>query len=402
MLSSETLFPVGTARFRLRGAMSRVPPVELRTQSGHERDVRHATPLELFFDLVFVAAIAELTSALEAEPTLTGLARFAGLFVVIWWVWVPLTTYADRFGTEDSFHRGALLLAGLLAIGLAAGAPAAFRGHPTLFVTSYILLGVEQLALFDRARRHVPQIRSLYTSYLVVGVFSVVCWAGSLAVVGWQRYLVWAFAIVIEMATPWVSAPAGRPAPMNVTHIPERFGLFMFIVLGQSVAHLVSATTQRPWTLQLIVVLAAAYGSIVALWWISLRAVDATAVARGPRSALAYMFVQLPMFAGIAAASAGLHSAILAATGGEPIGVGARAAIYGGTAVYLAAAAALPAAPRRRHSRHVRLAASAAALCLVFMGAVVAPVYLVPSLTLVLAVAVLVDRRRPLAASPHS
>ena len=94
--------------------------------------------------------------------------------------------------------------------------------------------------------------------------------------------------------------------------------------------------------------------------------------------------LNLPVVAGIAAASAGLHIAILAAHSGGTIGIGPRAALYGGVGVYLMATALLPSDKLSRARRLVRLATALAAMALVVMGAFVVPVYLVPALTAVL------------------
>jgi low temperature requirement protein LtrA len=366
------------------------------TADGHHRDERHASWLELFFDLVFVAAIAQLASSLQEQPSVASLARFAGLFVVVWWVWVMLTTYADRFGTDDSFNRGAFLLAMLFGVGLAVGAPEAFHGRTTPFAIAYILLKSEQLVLFARARRQETAVRELYGWFTLVGLFSLACWLSSLLLPAWPRFVLWSIAIGAEMATPWLTMAAARRAPLNVWHLPERFGLFALIVLGESVVRLVSAATQRPWSAQLCVVLAAAFVTIAGMWWISFNAIDHAMVRRGRRPTLAYIYSQLPMVAGIAAASAGLHRAILAAAGGGAIPLAPRGAVYGGVAVYLLAVAALPAARGRTRARRARLAAGLAAFSLVYMGALVAPVFLVPTLTLVLAVEILCEMPRPI------
>jgi len=90
---------------------------------------------------------------LAARLTAAGLARFAGLFVVIWWVWLTFTVYTARFGTCDAFHRAPILLAMLVTDGLAASVPGAFVGRTTPFAVAYALLKGEQLVLFERARR---------------------------------------------------------------------------------------------------------------------------------------------------------------------------------------------------------------------------------------------------------
>jgi hypothetical protein len=139
----------------------------------------------------------------------------------------------------------------------------------------------------------------------------------------------------------------------------------------------------RPWSLPLAVVLAAALLTLAAVWWAWLSSADRDALAT-PQAIAGFTAVNLPIVAGIAAASAGLHIAILAAHGGGTIGIGPRAALYGGVSVYLLASAILPSRKLTRRARTARLATSLAAMGLVFMGAIVVPVYLVPALTAVL------------------
>jgi len=363
----------------------------LLTGNGHDTDERHATWLELFFDLVFLAATAQLAAVLASHASIGGIARFAALFTVIWWVWVMFTTYSDRFGTEDLFHRFSILLAMLLAVGLVAATPAAFLGHATPFVVAYLLLKVEQVGLFVRAWRNVPAIRPFYGRFIATGVFSCVCWSASLAVTGPARLALCAVGLLAEMLTPWLSIEAAQRAPLNVSHLPERFGTFVLIVLGGSVVQLVTAASQRPWTVQLAVVLFAAFTTIAAMWWIAFNSFDHDAVRRGRRPTLVYIYIQLPLVAAIAGVSAGLHRAILAATGAGPIHLGPRIAIYAGVAVALVMTAVLPAGHAHPRARRIRLIAAAVAAGLVAMGAVVAPVFLLPSLSLVLAAVVASD-----------
>jgi hypothetical protein len=134
----------------------------------------------------------------------------------------------------------------------------------------------------------------------------------------------------------------------------------------------------------LAVVLAAAVLTIAALWWAWLTAADPGAVA-SPQAVARVTAVNLPIVVGVAAASAGLHIAILAAHGGGTIGTGPRVALYGGVSIYLLATALLPSTRLRRPARLARLATSLAAMGLVFMGAIVVPVFLVPALAVVMA-----------------
>ena len=147
---------------------------------------------------------------------------------------------------------------------------------------------------------------------------------------------------------------------------------------------MISAATARPWSVPLATVLAAALITLAALWLAWLTAADREAL-DGPAAIARFTAANLPLVAGIAAASAGLHIAVLAADGAATIGTGPRAALYGGVSVCLLATTILPSGKMTGWRRAVRLATSAAAMGLVFMGAIVRPVYLVPALTVILA-----------------
>ena len=359
-----------------------LPPTRLRIGDGREREDRHSSWLELFFDLVFVAAVSQLAGALQQHPTTGTLFRFVGLFIPVWWSWLNLSIYADRHEADDDpVHRLAFLLAGLFGVGLAVGADQAMHGHVGAFLVAFLALRALQLALWARARRHVPQVARLYRRHLCTFGAGSLLWAASLAVPAAVRPMLWAAALAIEVAGPLTAARARASLPLNPAHLTERLEIFVLIVLGESVTRLVSAATHRSATPQLIVVLTAAFTTIASLWWISLRAADKTPIAAGPTiGSIAYRLLYLPVVLSIAAASAGLHIAILAATGGT-IGTPARMALYGGTAVFLLAAAALPVGSAGRAARLLRLGAAVASFALVPMGSFVAPVWLAPALT---------------------
>jgi hypothetical protein len=157
-------------------------------------------------------------------------------------------------------------------------------------------------------------------------------------------------------------------------------------------ARLISAAAMRPWSLPLAVVLAAALITLAALWWAWLTTADRCALDSQPAIAR-FTALNLPIVAGMAAASAGLHIANLATDGGSAIPVGPRAALYGGVGVSLLASAILPSTKMSRTARVARLAAALAAMGLVFMGAIVEPVYLVPALAIVLAIGLAAEAR---------
>jgi low temperature requirement protein LtrA len=260
-----------------------------------------------------------------------------------------------------------------------------------------------QLALYARARHHLPATRALYTRYLIFFGAGGALWLSSLAAGGALWYAIWGAALLTDAAGALAMLTPSRRVPVNPCHLADRFQIFVLIVLGESVARLISAAAMRPWSVPLAVVLTAALLTLAAVWWVWLTTADRDALGT-PQAIARFTAVNLPIVAGIAAASAGLHIAILAAHGGGTIGIGPRAALYGGVSLYLLASAILPSRKLTRRTRIARLATSLAAMGLVFMGAIVVPVYLVPALTAVLALGLAAEalriKHRPAARAP--
>jgi len=376
---------------RLAAEHVHLPHPPLRTADGHYRDERRASWLELFFDLAFAGAVGQLAGALQEHPALGTLARFVMLFTPIWWLWVQLTFYADRHESNDAAHRIPVLTAILLCIGLAASAPRALSGNTTGFVIAFACLRGLQLLLYARARRHLPTTRPLYNCYLLCFGLGWALWLSSLAVSGPARYAFWGVALLADASGAMAMLVPRRRVPVNPAHLADRFQLFVLIVLGESMARLISAAAIRSWSLPLAIVLAAALITLAALWWAWLTTADHRAL-DGPPAVARFTALNLPLVAGIAAVSAGLHLAILAADGASTIAAGPRAALYGGVSIFLLASAVLPSKKLSRTVRVTRLVTAAAAMGLVFMGAIVEPVYLVPALTVVLALGLCTER----------
>jgi len=370
----------------------------LRTADGHHRDERRASWLELFFDLAFAGAVGQLAGAFQSHPSLAALARFVILFIPIWWLWVQLTFYADRHETEDAAHRIAILAAILLCVALAASAPRALAGHPVGFIIAFACLRGLQLLLYARAWRHLPATRPLYSCYLIWFSAGGALWLASLAVGGPIRYAFWGAALLADAVGSLAMLTPRRRLPLNSAHLADRFQLFVLIVLGESMARLIGAAATRPWSLPLAVVLTAALITLAALWWGWLTTADRRAL-DSPAAIARFTALNLPLVGGIAAASAGLHLAILAADGASTIAAGPRAALYGGVSVCLLASILLPSVKLTPPVRAARLATALAAMGLVFMGAIVEPVYLVPALTAVLALGLTVEARQPASAA---
>src|SRR5215813_1880267 len=294
-----------------------------------------------------------------------------------------------------------ILTAILLYVGLAASAPRALAGHPAGFIIAFACLRGLQLLLYARAWRHLPSTRPLYGCYLVCFGAGGALWLASLQVGGSICYAFWGAALLTDAVGALAMLTPGRRVPLNSAHLADRFQLFVLIVLGESMARLISAAALRSWSLPLAVVLTAALITLAALWWAWLTAADRRAL-DSPAAIARFTALNLPVVAGIAAASAGLHIAILAADGASTIAAGPRAALYGGVSVFLLASVLLPSTQMTRPARAARLGTALAAMGLVFMGAIVEPVYLVPALAAVLVLGLAAEARQTASARDHA
>src|SRR5919202_1348369 len=113
-------------------------PPRLRTMQEDEEEERRATWLELFFDLVFVVAVAQASYILLDELTVSRLFAYLGVFVPIWWAWMGFTFYANRFDTDDLPYRLLILIAMLAIAALAVSPRHAVGGSSQGFAVSYI------------------------------------------------------------------------------------------------------------------------------------------------------------------------------------------------------------------------------------------------------------------------
>jgi low temperature requirement protein LtrA len=291
-------------------------PPRLRTRGRGLDEMRRATWIELFFDLVFVAAVSQLANALAAEPTTARFFEFLGLFVPVWWAWMGFTFYANRFDTDDLVYRLLLLLAMFGVAALATTIPSVFRGATQGFPIAYVAVRLVLIALYARASRHVPEARGLVRVYIRAFSFAVLIWLASLAFDAPWAYVVWGIALAVELSAPiraWRFLP---DAPVDSHHLPERFGLLTLIVLGESVLAVVLGVSKISWDGGSAVAAAAGFIVAASLWWIYFDFLDEGALtARGLFGGLTYTYMNYFVVVGLAALGAGVKLAILAAGG---------------------------------------------------------------------------------------
>jgi low temperature requirement protein LtrA len=165
-----------------------VPP-RLRTAAEQEAEPRHASWLELFFDLVFVVAITELSRQLVADHSPAGFLRFAALFFPVFVAWQGYMAYADRFDTDDLLFRAAYFAAMLAIAALAVLIGDGAHGrHSSQFAIAYVCLRSFMLVLYLRAWGGVPGARPLIRFYGVGYAVGAALWLASLPLHTPYRY----------------------------------------------------------------------------------------------------------------------------------------------------------------------------------------------------------------------
>lgn len=318
-------------------------PPRLRTDED-----RTASRLELFLDLAYVLVVAQLATALAEDLTWHGAAVFAGLFTVTWWSWVTITLYANRFDTNDVLYR-IVKLASMFAVAvMAASSTEAVGAQAHIFTIGYLATRVLLIVLYARAWRHVTEARETITVYLASTGAGAALWALSLAVPAPARYWLWAAGILIEAAGPLLATRYGRDVPLHVEHLPERFGLFVILVLGESVASVVKGMYETDWRVTSIVVSAVGFVIAAALWWSYFdlggaagkqHLLERGGDGQGSGTVDRYVYGHLPLTLGLAAVGVGVEQFIA-----HPVGeltTGGRWALCAGTALFLAGMAAL-------------------------------------------------------------
>jgi low temperature requirement protein LtrA len=320
---------------RRRGARPWLRPPRLRQAADSTTEERHASWLELFFDLVFVVAIAQLAQQLVRDHSLGGFAIFAGLFLPVFIAWQGFTFYADRFDTDDVLFRAVMLAAMLAIAALAVQIPDVAAGRQDAgFVVAYVTLRALLIALYLRARRHVPAARPLIDRYAGGYSLSVAIWLGSLLVDAPARYVLWGIGLAIEYAMPVLAQRLHHRLPVDPAHVPERFALFTIIVLGESVVAVALGTADEHWRLASATTAALGFATAACLWWVYFDRGIAGGLSSQTGSMQIFTRIHIPLLAALTAVGAGVHMLIQeAAIGG--VQAGAAWALDGGAALYL-------------------------------------------------------------------
>ena len=317
-------------------------PAATRRLTAVLREEERVTPLELFFDLVFVLAITQCTALMAGEPTWTGLAKGLAVLAVLWWCWGGYAWLTSVVDPEEGAVR--LVIFGAMASLLIAAlcVPGAFDDSALIFALAYGAVRIAHILLFVLASRDDPGLR-----------YSVLTLAGSTAlgvglltaaafVDGWAKAALWAVALLLDISGPGFFGVEGWKLVPG--HFAERHGLIVIIAIGESVVAIGVGVTHE---VDVGIVAAAAAGTVVAagLWWLYFDVVALVAQRRLAQAAPgreqnsmardSYSYLHYPMVAGIVLVALGMKKTL--GHVGEELKLVPAAALLGGTAVYLLA-----------------------------------------------------------------
>lgn len=356
----------------------------LRTIEPSEGE-RHASWLELFFDLVFVIAVAQVAHVLSDHTDPVGFLKYIALFIPIWWLWVGFTFYADRFETEETVYR-VLMFAGMLAVAaLSLTLDNAFTGAgDRALVICYVLVLSVLIALYIRAAYYIPLVRT-FTVQFIAGLGTA---AGllliSLLFEPPVRYAIWAIALILQLATPFLNLRAARIFPIDHSHIPERFGLFTIIVLGEAVVATTSGAARVEWNPATILTAALGFAMAACIWWINFEFVEDSAVkSKSLARRMVYLYGHFFIVASIVAAGIGVEHAIKE-TGEAHLHLSTLALLSGGIAAYLAVITIIRVVTGVCNLIYTRILAIAASLLILYFGQFLPPLPVIALLLLVM------------------
>ena len=306
------------------------------------REEERVTPLELFFDLVFVLAITQCTALMADDPTWAGVVKGLLVLGVLWWSWGGYAWLTSTVNPEEGAVRLVVIaaMAALLVVSLCV--PEAFGDSALLFACAYAVVRVAHLVLFAVASRDDAALRRSVSGLAASSAIGVGILVAASAADGAVQVALWGVALLLDMGGPYLYGVEGWKLVPG--HFAERHGLIVIIALGESI---VAIGLGADAGVDAGVVAAAVLGIVAAaaLWWLYFDVVALVAQRRlseaaegRERNAMArdsYSYLHFPMVAGIVLLALGAKKTLGAVD--EPLKLVPAFGLLGGTALYLLA-----------------------------------------------------------------
>ncbi|MDX6615551.1 MAG: hypothetical protein QOD60_642 [Solirubrobacterales bacterium] len=304
------------------------------------RDEERVTPLELFFDLVFVLAITQCTALMSHDPTWSGVAQGMLVLGVLWWAWVGYAWLTSVVDPEEGAVRLVIFAAMAAFLVVALCVPDAFGSLGLEFAVAYGFVRYGQIALFFLASRDDADLRRSIVGLAVSTSVGVGLLVGASFLNGLAQGAVWALALSLDMAGPYFFGSAGWK--LMPEHFAERHGLIIIIALGESIVA-IGVGSQAGVTAGVVAAAVLGIAIVAEMWWVYF---DVVSIVAGRRLAAApvgkvqnemardsYSYLHFPMVAGIILVALGFKKAL--AHVDDPLHAVPAFALLGGVAIYL-------------------------------------------------------------------
>jgi low temperature requirement protein LtrA len=322
---------------------------------------RRATYFELFFDLVYVFGVTQLSHHLLGELTWSGAAETAFLLLVVYWAWNYTTWMTNWFDPDVAAVRLVLAFVMLASLLMAVAIPQAFGDNAVLFVASYCILQVVRNT-FVVAVTPPGAFHRNFVQILAWSLLSVPLWVGGALADGGARWGWWLGALAVDLAAPlvryWLPRMGRTPVgewQIDPGHFAERFQLFVIIVLGESIVVAGATASDVGLDAATVAALGLAFATAVALWWLYFGQAATAALRRiaadetpGRIGRDAYTYLHLPIVAGILLTAVGDELTI--AHPDEALGTAGALVTLGGPALFLLGVVAFGARVGRHQS----------------------------------------------------
>ena len=236
-----------------------------------EEQYRAATMLELFYDLIFVVAIANVAAefhhAVANDHIGLGVIHFTMIFGAIWWAWNQYTWFASAFDNGSSSFRLATMWKMVGALLIAAGVEKGFNNDFTIIVIGYVIIRMSSIYLWFNVAKHNPELKITARRYAIGILLCQLGWIGFLFIE--FSYMVFALLFIAEFIVPYY-AESHTTSQYHSEHIEERFSLFTIIVLGESILASVYSLKKiiEHFSIDLLLTAIGCILTIFGIWWL--------------------------------------------------------------------------------------------------------------------------------------
>ncbi|HWM08777.1 MAG TPA: low temperature requirement protein A [Solirubrobacteraceae bacterium] len=311
--------------------------------SAHpERAEQRVTPLELFFDLVFVFSMTRVTALMAHDLSWETIGQGLLVLAALWWGWAAYAWLTNHVAGEDFRARLVVFMAVAAMVLVALAVPEAFGDHALLFALAYLVMRLGHLGLYWVSSREEAEVHFAVARLLPTAIAGPLLLVAAAFADGPLQAGLWLLALAIDYGGPLVRGVAGYR--VHAAHFAERFSLIVIIALGESIVAIGVGAGDHPLDVAIAVSAVLAVIASAGLWWAYFDVVapaahrrlgELTGAARNTLARDSFAYLHLPMIAGIELFALGVEQVVGHVD--EPLVIEASAALFGGVSLYLLA-----------------------------------------------------------------